>query len=1831
MYALNKYDTQTFVFTQICVPLHRLMKNIFLNFLTYISISMKRLSLLFALLWGFSSMLSAQPYGNEWIDYSKNYYKFKVKDDGIIRIPYSTLAGAGFAGSAGSGFKVFYKGQELPIFVTTNNAIGAADYIEFYGKGNDGELDTQLFAQSSWQLHNYKSSFSDTISYFLVWDNVNPGQRIQQTNNDLTGAPAAEPYFMHVARNIHWNIFNSGTPFRLGGANNNYPDFENGEGFLSQEINTGANYTTGLSTPSKYTAAGAPSATLKSKIVGRSNDFPYLPDHHTSVLVGGTEYANIQFEGYESQSITRLVFLSNISSPQTQVTYTSLADISDIDKIAIAYTELTYPRQFDFGGSTKFYFSLNDNDLTYLEIGNFNGGSNPVLYDLTNNRRVFPIFEGGVYKVLLQPGTNPSITRRMYLSNMDNVCLLNSCTTPACVNSCDVWTVSQLIPANFTNLTLLASQGNYLLITHPSLRAGTTDWVAAYAAHRNSAAGGSHVARIVNIEELYDQFAWGVPKHPLSIRNFINYAKDNWIVNLQYVFLVGKSVSYESVTNNPLAFSSCLVPTWGHHPSDNMLAVRDFSTYIPQVPIGRLSAKNPAEVEAYYEKMVAYDSNLNCTLADRQWTKNVIHVANGHNVAEMNQYLGYVNSYKATVEAPLYAGTVVGTYTQSGFTAPPQPGFTAAMNNGASVVTLMGHSVNANTYNFDLKQPEEYTNNFKNPLMIAGSCFVGDIHSYGASNQSLAEKFVLIPEKGAIGFLATVSFGFPEFLQEFGDSLYREFSYLTYNQPIGRSINNAMNHIYISDPANSRYQGIKITLQEYTLEGDPAFVLVGAYNNPEYLINTPVSNNIKVFDTASGTELTGSPIVIVNPAVNVQVTVSNVGQGYSGNLQITVQQQLPGGGTVPVGQAIVPAPLTSQTFTIPAVLNGAISGVGSLIITLNPTGEIIEDCSFNNQGTVPIQIQSTSCVGLPLPTITGLSSVYCGDAGAIALSANPTGGTFTINGTPATSFNPTLLGPGAHVVQYEYTDTPTGCLLNAAQTVTVNAVPSSAFTVSASNICLTDGQVTISANNVMTGATYSWGFSDGNIVSLGNQTYEVSWSTAGTKVITLTATANGCVSSQETFTVTVESPLAQPIVTCGASTTESVSFVWPPVAGSTGYQVVINGIPSTIAGTTYTQSGLAFGESVSIQVTALGTGICGNSLPSSPVACTAQNCPPLTLTVENVLSSYCVNGSSTTFNGIPTGGSFLLNGSPAPATFDPSESGVGSYTLEYITTIGGCDYSSQIYTFNVVAAPSPTITGDAIICPGTGTTISANTGFATYLWSTGATNAAISVTPTVETTYTVTVTNADGCIGTAQFTVTPAPTQSLDITTGTGNTTICNGEILSLTASNGFAEYQWGGLGFGQSVTIASSGTYSVTATDDFGCNYTASIVITPISITTPTILANNSSQTDFCSDIPITLSAGTGYSSYMWSTGATTPTISATGSGLYSVTVSNAEGCEANASLNINVTEIQAPVIEASTLEICDGETAILNASGGFTSYEWSNGAFGSTIMVDEVGTYSVTVTLNDCQASSEITISYSEGAIPEAGFSVLDTPSVCVGSTIRLVNESSNASSYLWTFTNTETGETSTTAEIEPIVTLEPGTYTVSLVATAECGTATDESVLTNYLSVYNSPSVEVITLPTTVCPGDDVLLEGQSSANSVQWFAGEAPISSNLTVNVNPNFETVYTLIATNTAGCSAADSVLISINEVCELSNAITPNNDGFNDTWMIPQAQSNPNIIVTIFNRWGQEVYSNSAYDNGNGWNGTNNDGTELPSGTYYYVIDLNDGTEPLSGHITLLL
>ena len=207
-------------------------------------------------------------YGNEWIDYDKTYYKITLAEDKLYRIPFSTLLENNVPTDNASNLKLIYKGEEIPMFSTTNDALMAGDYIEFYGKKNDGTFDTQLFEEPDWQITNRKSSFTDTAAYFLVYDDSSPALRYGNLTNDLSNTPQPKEFFEHTSYRILNQAFFDGKPTTtaLGGLNSYSSNFGQSEGFLSTIINTEQNKDFTVLTPGIYDNGG--NATIEVKMIG---------------------------------------------------------------------------------------------------------------------------------------------------------------------------------------------------------------------------------------------------------------------------------------------------------------------------------------------------------------------------------------------------------------------------------------------------------------------------------------------------------------------------------------------------------------------------------------------------------------------------------------------------------------------------------------------------------------------------------------------------------------------------------------------------------------------------------------------------------------------------------------------------------------------------------------------------------------------------------------------------------------------------------------------------------------------------------------------------------------------------------------------------------------------------------------------------------------------------------------------------------------------------------------------------------------------------------------------------------------------------------------------------------------------------------------------------------------------------------------------------------------------------------------------------------------------------------------------------------------------------
>ncbi|RFZ84308.1 PKD domain-containing protein [Mucilaginibacter terrenus] len=176
------------------------------------------------------------------------------------------------------------------------------------------------------------------------------------------------------------------------------------------------------------------------------------------------------------------------------------------------------------------------------------------------------------------------------------------------------------------------------------------------------------------------------------------------------------------------------------------------------------------------------------------------------------------------------------------------------------------------------------------------------------------------------------------------------------------------------------------------------------------------------------------------------------------------------------------------------------------------------------------------------------------------------------------------------------------------------------------------------------------------------------------------------------------------------------------------------------------------------------------------------------------------------------------------------------------------------------------------------------------------------------------------------------------------------------------------------------------------------------------------------------------------------------------------------------------------------------------------------------------------------------------------------------------------------------------------------------------------------FNATQDIVVLQSPVVNAGDDVMvLEGGSvllkataaGKNLIYKWSPSFGLDNDSSLNpmVTATEDKVYTLTATSSDGCSTEDQVKVTVLKNLNISNTFTPNGDGINDTWKIKYLETYPGNTVNVYNRYGEKVYSSVGY--GIPWDGTRN-GTNLPAGTYYYIIDPKNGRGLISGNVTII-
>jgi gliding motility-associated-like protein len=464
------------------------------------------------------------------------------------------------------------------------------------------------------------------------------------------------------------------------------------------------------------------------------------------------------------------------------------------------------------------------------------------------------------------------------------------------------------------------------------------------------------------------------------------------------------------------------------------------------------------------------------------------------------------------------------------------------------------------------------------------------------------------------------------------------------------------------------------------------------------------------------------------------------------------------------------------------------------------------------------------------------------------------------------------------------------------------------------------------------GLTYNW--------STGSTAQNIIVSTSGTYSVTVTNLATTCTATDQVAVVV--SPQPTPTLPAAASFCANTSLTLDPGSG-------------------YAQYAWSTGaNSQSIVVNTAGT-----------YTVTVTNLDGCTATATSVVTqaaplNVIVGGGGSACDG----STIFLVASPGFTAYDWSNGFTGSslavtssgtYTVT-VTDAGGCT-GTATGTVNFFPNPSVSLGPNDTLCAGNTATLNAGAGFSGYSWNTGANTQSVTVAQTG--TYTVTVTDANGCSASSSVDLIGSTVPAVDL--GPASLNICDSGSVIIDAGPQYIAYNWSpNPSPNQYILVSQAGNYAVTVTDQYGCQSNDNINVTVNAVTPANFMVHD---TVGCAGVGFLLDAGDQFIDYTWNTGSPDQYLLVNTSGTYQVTVTDPNGCRFTDTTHVTL-QVPPTVELGPSPNLCPGETDTLNAGAGFDSYIWSTGSTDPSIIVDQAGIYSVTVTFGVCTLNDNISV---------------------------------------------------------------------------------------------------------------------------------------------------------------------------------------------------------------------------------------------------------------------
>jgi hypothetical protein len=745
-----------------------------------------------------------------WITPNKAYLKMYVADDGMYRINKSDFTNAGVNTSSidPRTVKVFYKGAQIPVyfFGEQDGVFNDNDYLDFYGQRNYGGStisykEVGASNVTDYVTNEYYNLYSDTSVYWVGWDGTN-GLRYTDysySSSNLFG----QNYFYSSLQ------FEKDLVYSLGERRNSQ-DFRNfnnekisGEGWYWREMQRGNFVSDTFRTP--YLSDIPQNCLLKVFAYPNSYNDTLLNEHRLIIRVNNNIVDTLETDNYNKIDTTitfSSTLLSNTNINTISITYTGAGTY--VGRMLFDFFGLQYPRKFSFENNRmSFRTSSNDTATVKFKAASYNAANELSIYDVKNNYRITSF-------------TN--INDTLFYSGKQNgkFEILNTY-----ISKKPLRIKQRQVPNLLTNSTGV----DYLIVYNKLLEVPAENLKQYRFTH-----DGFRSAK-VEIEDIYDVFNFGM-EHPVAVRYFVKNVYDTWQQpKVKYLCLFGRGSLDPKKNSSGSIYYQNLIPVYGNPASDGYFANFNLGafTYYHQISVGRIPALTQLEGNDIVNNIIQYESQTHLPAG---WFKNFIFISGGQTVQEQNEFASkseyFINNY---IKPPPTSGYPVRIYRNdsTGYvTYNYRDSIKNAINVGGMIVNYIGHA-GSSTWDTGLDDPNVLSNQTRMPVVFSMTCFTGK--NAEADFRSFGEKFMNMPNKGAIGFIGTTGWSYSGSGNTFNEYMLKSFSKDTV-----RRIGDIVRYASRTMSPDSLYSSAsKNTINCYGMLGDPAAKLL-LPNYPEFAI-----------------------------------------------------------------------------------------------------------------------------------------------------------------------------------------------------------------------------------------------------------------------------------------------------------------------------------------------------------------------------------------------------------------------------------------------------------------------------------------------------------------------------------------------------------------------------------------------------------------------------------------------------------------------------------------------------------------------------------------------------------------------------------------------------------------------------------------------------------------------------------------------------------------------------------------------------------------------------------------------------------------------------------